>query len=330
MSTDKKPLLSLCIPTFNRASFLEETLCSIAVNCRDLPCEIIISDNASNDNTSEIVTHFFDELDIQYFRNDTNIGPEKNLCRAIAAASGKYVWLLGDDDPLVEGICVHLMDMMKTQPELGYIFVPRKLVFTDLSPTPDGVQPAGLNGDLYFEHGRDLYQAYDGQIAGLIGFYGCNIILKKIWQDSFDELNPTLSNWFHVSVILNAIKDIPCAIAGDVGVQARYGNGPLEGIDSRIWIDYAVPVMQQAITWGYSKALCEQTIRTIFRAHALMYVFEKAQGKRCGNLLALAKELDCEKILKWDSIWMNMSFLPCFMLMPLLWIRTLLRKLRRK
>jgi glycosyltransferase involved in cell wall biosynthesis len=323
-------LISLCIPTYNRAEFLRETLNSIAVNCRDIPCEIVISDNASNDNTSEIVALFHKELNIHYFHNDTNIGPEKNLCRVIAAASGKYVWLLGDDDPLVEGICAHLLKIVQAHPELGYIFVPRELVFTDLSPTPDGIQPAGLNGNLYFEHGRDLYEAYDGQITGLIGFYGCNIIQKKIWQDSFRELNPKLSNWFHVSVILNAIKDVPCAIAGQVGVQARYGNSPLEGIDSRIWIDYAVPVMHQAIKWGYSQALCEQTIRTIFRAHALMYVLEKAQGKRFGNLLTLAKELNCEKMLKWDSIWMNLSFLPYFMLIPLLWIRTLRHKLRRK
>jgi glycosyltransferase involved in cell wall biosynthesis len=287
-------------------------------------------DNASNDNTSEIVACFHKKININYIRHDTNIGPEKNLCQVIAAASGKYVWILSDDDPLVEGICAHLLKLVKTHPELGYIFVPRELVFTDLSPTSDGIQPSGLNGDLNFKQGRDLYMAHDGQISRLIGFYGCNFIQKKIWQDSLSELNPILSNWFHMSVILNAIKDVPCAISGQVGVQARYGNNPKESIDSRIWIDYAVPVMHQAIKWGYSKELCEKNIQTIFRAHALMYVLDKAQGKRRGNLLTVAKELNCEKILKLDSIWMNLSFLPCFMLIPLLWGRTLRRKIRRK
>lgn len=334
MKNEKNPLFSLCIPTCNRASFLDETLRSIAANCRDIPCEIVISDNASNDNTSEIVARFQKKYNVRYLRNETNIGPAKNLCQAIDAASGKYVWLLGDDDPLVEGICDHLLKMVQEHPKLGYIFLPRELVFADLSPTPQGIQPAGLNGDLYFEYGRDLFEAYEGQIIGLIGFYGCNFIQKDIWQNSFLELNPELNNWFHVQVILNAIKDMSCAIAGHVGVQARWDNIQPDGVDkrinSRVWIDYAVPVMHQAIEWGYSKTLCENSIRTIFRAHAPMFVMDKACGRRCENLLTLAKNLNCEKVLHWNSFWMAMSFLPRFTLIPLLWIRTLRRKMRKR
>lgn len=330
------PLISLCIPTYNRAVFLEETLHSIATNCRNIPneIEIVVSDNASNDNTSEIVTRFRPKYRMTYLRNKTNIGPEKNLCQVIAAASGKYVWTLGDDDPLTKGIITHLLKMVKAHPRLNYIFLPRELTSPSLSPTPVGIQPAGLTGDLYFKCGKELYEAYEGQIIGLIGFYGSNFIRKKNWQDSLLELDPDLNNWFHMLVILNAIKDLPCAIAGRVGVQARWDNTRPEGldkrIDSHIWIDYAVPVMHQAIKWGYSKASCEEAIRKIFRAHALMYDLEKAQGKRCGNLLTLAKDLDCERVLKFDSIWMLLSFLPPFALIPLLWIRNLRRNLRRR
>lgn len=296
--------------------------------------EVVISDNASYDNTKDVVCHFHNEIKIRYIRNKTDIGGERNLCQAIAASSGKYVWLLGDDDPLTEGICDHVLDIVQTHPELCYVFMPRKLVNQDLSPTSTGVQPKGIINDCFYQSGKILFEAYDGQIVGLLGFYGSNLIRRELWLDSLNELQPNLNNWFHILIILNAIKNVPCAIAGRVGVQARWENVQPNGIDkrinSRVWIDYAVPVMHQAINWGYSKTLCEDSIRTIFRAHAPMYVMDKACGKRSDNLLILAKRLNCERVIDLNSIWMMISFLPRFSLIPLLWIRILRRKIRKR
>jgi len=59
--------------------------------------EIVISHNPSDDDTVDIVERYRKRYPLQYIRNEINIGPEKNLCQVIAAASGKYVWILGDD-----------------------------------------------------------------------------------------------------------------------------------------------------------------------------------------------------------------------------------------
>jgi abequosyltransferase len=94
------PILSICIPTYNRAKFLGECLESLAhldvKYWRDV--EVIVSDNASTDNTREIVDQFQRTLPLRYFRNGSNIGAGLNVFAAASYALAEYVWIFGDDD----------------------------------------------------------------------------------------------------------------------------------------------------------------------------------------------------------------------------------------
>lgn len=101
--TTSPPLLSICIPTFNRAGHLKECLQSVVTSHaahRD-KVELIVSDNASTDDTAEIVRCFQDSGHvILYSKHQANIGPHANFRAAAEAASGRFIWLLGDDDKL--------------------------------------------------------------------------------------------------------------------------------------------------------------------------------------------------------------------------------------
>jgi glycosyltransferase involved in cell wall biosynthesis len=94
------PLVSVCIPTFNRADSLSRTV-GLLQNCSYSNIEIIISDNASTDNTSIICDQIrqHDER-IKYFRHEINQGPTKNFNFAKSVAIGEYFMWLGDDDVL--------------------------------------------------------------------------------------------------------------------------------------------------------------------------------------------------------------------------------------
>lgn len=75
MNSNKKPLLSICIPTYNRAEQLEDSLESIVHQTDfDDRVEVVISDNCSSDNTETIGRAYSKKYsNIRYFRNDTNI-----------------------------------------------------------------------------------------------------------------------------------------------------------------------------------------------------------------------------------------------------------------
>ena len=96
----QQKVLSLCIPTYNRAECLREQFKRLmTIQPADLDrMEIIISDNCSTDNTSQVVNEYKEKLDFVYLRNDENIGADRNFLQCFRKATAKYVWLLGDDD----------------------------------------------------------------------------------------------------------------------------------------------------------------------------------------------------------------------------------------
>jgi glycosyl transferase family 2 len=89
------PKFTIGIPTYNRADLLPTALAA-ALNQSHEDVEVIVSDNASSDNTSEVVRQFGDR--VRYFRNDTNLGPAANFCRLVDLATGEFFSWLQDDD----------------------------------------------------------------------------------------------------------------------------------------------------------------------------------------------------------------------------------------
>jgi abequosyltransferase len=70
-----------------------EKLCPI---CREYSIPIIISDNCSPDNTQEIASKYCDMYHVTYFKQEENIGADKNFTFLLMNAKSKYIWLLGD------------------------------------------------------------------------------------------------------------------------------------------------------------------------------------------------------------------------------------------
>ena len=81
--------VSICIPTYNSATTIGETLNSIlSQTYQDL--EILVVDNASEDNTVKVAQEFVDPR-IRIYENETNLGGEGNFNRCIALAKGEYI-----------------------------------------------------------------------------------------------------------------------------------------------------------------------------------------------------------------------------------------------
>ena len=100
-----KPLLTLAIPTYNRAGCLKELLAILTDQLRDEPrVELIVSDNASRDETPSVIQDFVARgLRVRYIRNPENIGADANFLQCFEQARGKYVWIFSDDDLIVPG-----------------------------------------------------------------------------------------------------------------------------------------------------------------------------------------------------------------------------------
>jgi glycosyltransferase involved in cell wall biosynthesis len=94
------PLVSVCIPTYNRADKLQRAVETL-LNGTYSNLEIIISDNASSDHTQEVCAKLCNRSSsVRYFRHSFNQGPTKNFEFARCQARGQYFLWHGDDDHL--------------------------------------------------------------------------------------------------------------------------------------------------------------------------------------------------------------------------------------
>ena len=130
----EQPILSLCIPTYKRAEILRENLKGIYEQLKTVDTnevELIVSDNCSPDNTHEVVSSMKDlGMPIIYNRNEVNIGADRNFLKCMRMATGKYMYLLGDDDFLEDNAIARLLNVIRGH-EYGLIYI-------DTRSEPDG------------------------------------------------------------------------------------------------------------------------------------------------------------------------------------------------
>ena len=121
-----KPLLSICMPTYNRLNHIKRQLRYFQNELKavaDREVELIISNNASSDGTKEYlesVEKSFPQVIINH--NKKNIGAVNNMDLMAQIAHGKYIWFPGDDDYLKIGLVSEVVKILKDN-DLSYLFL---------------------------------------------------------------------------------------------------------------------------------------------------------------------------------------------------------------
>jgi glycosyltransferase involved in cell wall biosynthesis len=109
-------LLTVAIPTFNRAEYLDLNLGQLCKQLDGLAddVELLVSDNCSSDDPEPVVQKYRAQgHEILYIRNVKNIGSDRNFIQCFDRASGQYLLVLGDDDLLVDGALQRIMSFLK-------------------------------------------------------------------------------------------------------------------------------------------------------------------------------------------------------------------------
>lgn len=109
-----KPLISICIPTYNRCEYLKKSLESI-VSQPEFTVEnfeIVISDNCSTDDTFNVVQSFSQKFqNINYHKNETNIN-DKNFPTVLLQANGVFRKLCNDILLFSDNSLKYLLDIV--------------------------------------------------------------------------------------------------------------------------------------------------------------------------------------------------------------------------
>ncbi len=117
------PLISVIIPTYNYGRFLYKSVQSVLSQGFD-DIEVLVLDNASTDDTSDVMCKFSSDRRVRYMRNRCNIGASLNIQSGIWIASGRYQIVLMADDYLLPGHFKRLIPIMEEHPEVAVGYTP--------------------------------------------------------------------------------------------------------------------------------------------------------------------------------------------------------------
>ncbi len=114
------PEVSVLIPTYNYAHLLDETIQSVLDQTFN-DFEIIICDNNSSDNTTEVVGKYLQDERISYYKNATNIGLAGNWNKCLELAKGTYIKYLCADDKFHPEMLEKFVAVMEAYPTVSLV-----------------------------------------------------------------------------------------------------------------------------------------------------------------------------------------------------------------
>ncbi|MBC7545217.1 MAG: glycosyltransferase [Candidatus Sericytochromatia bacterium] len=142
--------ISILVPTYNRAAYLKDCLDSLLATT--VPCEILVADNASTDETEALMATYTDAR-IRYVRHATNLGPFGNYNFLLAAATRDYVCLFGDDDIALPGCFEKKLALLESHPEVTGVYSLAQVMDAD-GTLSNGSKVQGVP-DVPYVSGRD-------------------------------------------------------------------------------------------------------------------------------------------------------------------------------
>ena len=111
--------LSVVILNYNVSHFLQLCLQSVKDAIRDLDAEIIVVDNASSDDSCEMVRKNFDQ--VKLISNASNTGFSKGNNIGVAQATGEYICILNPDTVVAEDTFIKILEFAEHQDKLGAV-----------------------------------------------------------------------------------------------------------------------------------------------------------------------------------------------------------------
>ncbi|MDZ4876154.1 MAG: hypothetical protein CLLPBCKN_005574 [Chroococcidiopsis cubana SAG 39.79] len=116
------PKVSVIIPNYNHAQFLEQRIQSVLDQTYQ-DFEIIYLDDASTDNSNEVFAKFANNSRIRAIYNQTNSGsPFKQWNKGIRLAQGEYIWIAESDDYADRRLLAELVDKLDNNPTVGLAY----------------------------------------------------------------------------------------------------------------------------------------------------------------------------------------------------------------
>lgn len=255
-------ILAVGVPTYNRGYMLESCLNDIAsqitIDLRD-KVSIIVADNASTDNTSDVVGRVqekYSDVEIIYHRHTSNLGYDKNVNSLFSLADAKYVMPLSDDDGLENNAINEIVKHIENNRNASVFYISNNYYDGDLLEKISVIDMffKKVGSNKLFRNGYELFSNSNEIFGGISGI----CVKRSSWQE-IDASQYFDTDWIHLGVVLTIIKDSPVFVICEPLIKYR-----LENKDNR-WAPFQ--------SFGIQKILLEfsdifpDAVRDIYAEH---------------------------------------------------------------
>lgn len=218
------PLISICIPSYNRPNEIRRLLDSIDAKNYKEDIEIVVCEDKApkREEVRASVNSYMSEsiYKVNYIENEKNCGYDGNLRNLINNASGEYVLFMGDDDMFIPGRLEQYVEYVKKHTDCGYILRSYQNVAADGSVT----EFKYFDSDKVFEPSDDTYVSMFDKSVFISGFTIKRAYAKAFETDQFDG-----SLLYQLYLLAEVCRIYPSAYFNTPITQALEGGTPFFG-----------------------------------------------------------------------------------------------------
>jgi len=234
--------LSICIPTYNRCNMLEQNLQRLLGQMTP-NVEIVISDNASTDATSQMIKRLQAAgAAISYYQNAQNLGADRNYLLSVERAQGEFCWLMGSDDMPRIGAVQATLNLLDDEHDV-YLFN-RRDCRCDMEPITEKSWLPSVRKRTSFrlnpQTGDGDYLALPNSLGGVFSYLSSIVVRRDAWMKHPCKESFIGTAYSHVYVLLSVLRDGGALLYDPSAlVDCRLNNDSFaaSGVAKRILID---------------------------------------------------------------------------------------------
>lgn len=134
-----RPLVSVCVVTYNQRLMIEACLRSILAQRVDADVRVLVGDDASNDGTSEVIGRLVDEYEprLVHLRRESNMGASWNMRDLLLRAQGDFIARVDGDDYWLPGKLSRQLAFLEAHPDCCAVYT--NAITVDEQGRPHGI-----------------------------------------------------------------------------------------------------------------------------------------------------------------------------------------------
>lgn len=278
--------LAIAVPTYNRSRLLDQQLMRLfnVVQAFGTECEVFVSNNCSTDDTVQVIekwsTEFLSITDFNVCHQPENVGAIRNIATCIRSVSAKHVWVLSDDDTVLDGALPYVIQALRSVPEIGLItlnfagrdYNSQQLVYERRYP---------IAKDLYDQQGKVIFEKcvyLEGGVGGL-ALTSAQVYRTDLAREAIEKWPDGLNNLaVQVYVTGYCAKYGGAQVTRDVFIECALGNHFFvedKAVTLKMTFSDVPNVYQRLIQLGYSEEFFKRMTRRKLEEFSRVFASKK-------------------------------------------------------